>query len=149
MGTSVAVELDVSTRILLGVVPNLEARFRSILQGYELDFISTLGQAQAALRAARYDMVIVGVLFDESRMFDLLRLVRADERHRSAPIVCVRSQLAISSRTILEGLEIAIKALTANAFLDLQNFTDDAQGNARVRGILDQLLARNVNGTRA
>ena len=139
-GTLVAVSAHVRRRILLAVVPNLEPRFRRILDGCELEFVHTLVDAQQALRSDKYDMIVVGVLFDESRMFDLLRFVRTEETHRTTPIVCVRSQLAISSRAILESLEIAVKALSANAFLDLQNFPDDADGNARLRRILDKLM---------
>ena len=143
MGTPVAVCRNVG-RILLGVIPDLEARFRAILRGYEPTFVSTLQSALTELRSAKYDMVIVGVLFDESRMFDLLRQVHAMDK--DLPLVCVRSRLAISSPIVLEGLEVAVKALGANAFLDLQRFADDAEGNARLRRLLDDLLA-DVNAT--
>jgi hypothetical protein len=34
-------------------------------------------------------MVILGVMFDESRMFELLRLVRTFEPNRLTPVVCM------------------------------------------------------------
>jgi hypothetical protein len=34
----------------------------------------------------------------------------------------------------------AVKAMTANGFLDLDHFADDAEGNARIRRIVDYLI---------
>jgi hypothetical protein len=69
-------------KILLGVLPNLQAGFRAIFEVCEVNFVHTLVRAREALRSDKYDMIVDGVLFDESRMFDLLRLVRTGEKHR-------------------------------------------------------------------
>ena len=44
------------------------------------------------------------------------------------------------SAVAIEGLDHAVKAMLANAFLDLNRFPDDADGNARVRRIVDYLI---------
>jgi len=40
----------------------------------------------------------------------------------------------------IEGLDHAVKAMLANAFLNLNKFPDHAEGNARVRRIVDYLI---------
>jgi hypothetical protein len=54
------------------VVPTLEAWSREISEGCEPKFLQTLVQPRTALRSDKYDRIVVGVLFEESRMFDLL-----------------------------------------------------------------------------
>jgi hypothetical protein len=40
----------------------------------------------------------------------------------------------------VEGLDHAVKAMTANGFLDLHRFPDDDNGNSRIRRIIDYLI---------
>jgi hypothetical protein len=89
----------------------------------------------------RFDMIVVAVHFDDSRMFDLLRHLQASGRHGAAPVVCVRSQQFASPAIGIEGLEIATKALGARLFLDLTRYAEDEQGNAAVRRRLEALLS--------
>ena len=49
---------------------------KRILAGHVLTIPHSVEEAERDLRAREYHMVILGVLFDESRMFELLRLVR-------------------------------------------------------------------------
>ena len=44
------------------------------------------------------------------------------------------------SDVAVEGLDHAVKAMTANGFLNLENIPDDEDGNARIRRIVDYLI---------
>jgi hypothetical protein len=101
---------------------------------------ASVEDAEAALQARQFALVILGVHFDESRMFELLRLVRIYDRNRLTPVVCVLSRKSKMSDVAIEGLDHAVKAMLANAFLNLNKFPDDADGNARVRRIVDYLI---------
>lgn len=118
------------------VADNGERRLTEILAGYEVVAVQTLAEAQRALARGRFDMVIIAVHFDESRMFDLLRYVQG----QGTQAVCVRSQQFVSPAISIEGLEIAAKALGARLFLDLTWYAETPQGNAAVRSLLDALL---------
>jgi len=131
----------VTRRILVADTPLADRRLAAILSGYELVFERTLDAAGRALAGPRFDIVLVGVHFDESRMFDLLRQLRTTAPHAGLPVVCVRSHQFVSPAITIEGLEIAAKALGCKLFLDLTKYSDDAQGNAEVRRLLDGLLA--------
>ena len=127
-------------RILVADTPEGDRRISAILAGYDLVFVRTLGEAQRALDHQRFALVLVGVHFDDSRMFDLLRHVQAVGGPPGCAVICMRSQHFHSPAITIEGLEIAAKALGCNLFLDLTWYADDATGNAAVRMMLEALL---------
>ena len=122
--------------ILVADRPESDRRLAAILAGHELVFVRTLAEALRALRGRRFDLVLVGVHFDESRMFDLMRGLT-----EGTQVVCVRTQQFQSPAITLEGLEIAAKALGCALFLDLTWYADDETGNGAVRKLLDALLS--------
>lgn len=126
-------------KILVADVPQMDERYSAALAGWEIGFVRTLGQARQALAAARHDAVAIGVYFDDSQMFDLLRVLRADRVHGEVPIVCVRGRAgfaAVATRT----LETTVKALGADEFLDLIDCGDDARASAALRGAVERLV---------
>ena len=122
--------------ILVADRPDSDRRLAAILAGHELVFARTLAEALRALRGRRFDLVLVGVHFDESRMFDLMRGLT-----EGTQVVCVRTQQFQSHAITLEGLEIAAKALGCALFLDLTWYADAETGNGAVRKLLEALLS--------
>ena len=95
------------------------------------------GRRAAWALAAGIPIFALGVYFDDSQMFDLLRLVRADALHASVPVVCVRGRpgfTAVSSRS----LEIAVKALGADEFIELPA---GENGDGALRAAVARLMA--------
>lgn len=120
-------------------VPEMDARYSDSLAGCELAFVRTVPEAREALAAQRYDLVAIGVYFDDSQMFDLVRVVRNDDTQNELPIVCVRSGpgfTAVTART----LETTLKALAVDEFVDLVHFGDEQSGNAALRASVERLL---------
>ena len=124
--------------ILLAVAES--ERLKRILAGHRLTIPTNIDEAKAELQEREFAMIIVGVHFDESRMFELLRLVRTYKINQLTPVVCVLAVPSKLSDVAIEGLDHAVKAMLANAFLNLNKFPDDEQGNARVRRIVDYLI---------
>jgi DNA-binding response OmpR family regulator len=125
-------------KILVADVPQMDARYAAALAGWDIDFVRTIGEARQALAAARHDLVAIGVYFDDSQMFDLLRLLRADRAHRGVPIVCVRGRpgfTAVSSRT----LALSVHALGADEFVDLLDL-EEPQVSAALRSAVERLV---------
>ena len=117
----------------------MDGRYAVALGGWPLEFVRSLRDARALLEAKRYRLVVVGVYFDDSQMFDLVRAIRNDETHNEAPIVCVRGGpgfAAVTTRT----LEMACRALSADAFVDLIQYTDEAAGDAELRAVVQRYL---------
>lgn len=128
-------------RILIADTPEADRRISAILAGYDLVFVRTMSEAQRALDREPFALVLVGVHFDDSRMFDLLRHMQAKGLRNGCAVVCMRSQHFVSPAITIEGLEIAAKALGCNLFLDLTWYADDAAGNAAVRTLLEALIS--------
>ena len=125
--------------ILVADVPSMDGRYAVAFAGWPLEFVRSLRDARAALEAKHYRLVVVGVYFDDSQMFDLVRAIRNDETHNEAPIVCVRGGpgfAAVTTRT----LEMACRALSADAFVDLIQYTDEAAGDAELRAVVQRYL---------
>jgi CheY-like chemotaxis protein len=131
-------------KILVADVPDGDRRMTTILAGHELTFVHTLGEAQRMLASEKFALILIGVHFDDSRMFDLLRHLQANRVQGDVPrgcaVICMRSQHFNSPAITIEGLEIAAKALGCNLFLDLTWYAEDAAGNAAIRTLLDALL---------
>ena len=113
-----------------------DARLSAILADYDLAFVHTIDEAKAVLAVRTFDLITISVHFDESRMFDLLRYVRWQERHRATPVVCVQTADFTRHAIAAEGVEIAVKALGGTAYLDLKSI-----GNDEARRAIDDLLA--------
>ena len=129
------------TRILIADRPNGDRRLFEILSGHEVIFVRTMTEAERVLERQEIDLIMVGVHFDDSRMFDLLRYVRSSARHAERPLACFRSHRFASAAAIsMEGLEVAARALACRLFLDLTKYPDDAHGNREVRKLVDGLL---------
>jgi DNA-binding NtrC family response regulator len=123
-------------KILIADTREGDRRISQILAGHELVFVRTLSEARRTLQREQFALVLVGVHFDDSRMFDLLRALQGS----APPVVCMRSHEFASPAITIEGLEIAAKTLGAILFLDLTWYADDPTGNGAVRQLLEALI---------
>lgn len=126
-----------ASRILVADTPEGDRRIAGILAGYELVFVRTLEAARRALAEDGFALALIGVHFDDSRMFDLLRNLQGSK----VPAVCIRSHHFASTSISVEGLQVATRALGCALFLDLTWYADDARGNDAVRKQLESLIA--------
>lgn len=127
------------TKILVAM--ENEDRMVRVLDGHHLTVVKTCDEARLLLERETFGIVILGVHFDESQMFSLLGDIRAHAQYRKVPILCVLGGRGrILTDVAVEGLDHAVKAMTANGFLNLENFPDDEKGNARLRRIVDYLI---------
>lgn len=130
------------TRILLAAAQDVGERLHRVLAGHEIVVARSLDKAIELVEQQQFGMVVIDVHFDDSQMFELLHHVRTNRQDHRVPVVCilgVRHTIPMS-KVMIEGLNYAVKALTANAFLDLAQMPDDEAGNARLRRIIDYLI---------
>ena len=131
-----------AAKIIVAIVPTKVDLWRRILAGYEFVVVMTLREAMQRLGEEGLAMVIIGVHFDESRMFGLLEAIRSQTKHRDIPVLGVLSpgQYAFSD-IALEGIDRAVNALGASGLLNLDQFPDDARGEGEIRSIVDYLIS--------
>ncbi len=89
------------------------------LPGRELSFVHDLAEAKVALAGGDYDMVVVGMHFDESQAFALLAHLRTRQRYGYVPVVCVRIMATLLPHEMFRAIEDAIKMLGAVAFIEI------------------------------
>lgn len=134
-----------NAKILIAAFPGARTRIEKVLKGHELVFADTMAEAIARLDRERFDMVLIGTQFDESRMFDLLRYLQsAAKRHNSTSIVCFRGMISVpaSETAVVEGLSLGCRLLGASGFYDFAGYPKDEEGNATVRRILESHFPR-------
>jgi DNA-binding NtrC family response regulator len=120
--------------ILIADVPELEEFLRGCFPGRPVLFVSHFQDATAALAGRDFGLILIGMHFDDSQMFALLRHVRKLRRHAQTPVVCVRALPSILSRSAQESIEHAARILGATAFLDMAPGADAA---AELRCLLE------------
>lgn len=108
-------------KVLVADIPEADEKIRECLPGHDLHFVRTLGQAVRELRKDGYQLIVIGMHFDDSRMFDLLRYVRTLHVHKDVPVICVQCQEIMLSSAVLKNMEDAVKALGGTAFVDLRD----------------------------
>ena len=96
-------------RILVAASPEPRAIVERILAGHELSRAETMAQAEQFLHERTFDLIIGTIVFDESRMFDLLRLVKGGlpywtierfQQNTSLPLEHVLDLIGVPRRTL-------------------------------------------------
>ena len=134
---------NVTPRVLLAARPDACAPFRAAVYGYaEVVEAQTMGAALAKLKGASPIHLICSTLFfDESRMFDLLRWVRAELPH--IPFICARALPKDIPQISLEAVRIAADSLGAAAFIDIPALAKEG-GAASLSERLRRLLLGHI-----
>ena len=134
-------------RILVAASSEPRAILERMLTGHELSCPDTLKQAEALLRERSFDLIVCTVYFDESRMFDLLRLAKASPEWGRIPFVCARLRPHVFNAPIaLEAVAFTCKALGAAAFLNVADYPDPER---EIRAAIERLLATGSAGATA
>jgi CheY-like chemotaxis protein len=106
--------------------------------------VATLGQARRAL-ADRPALVVCGCQFDEGRMYDLLRHMKASPMLADVPFVAVRCvEDDLLADALYESVKIAVRALGGNAFVDLLRWKrrwGEAEAAHRLTELVQSLAA--------
>jgi CheY-like chemotaxis protein len=120
-------------KILVAASAEPRAMLGRILAGHDLSFAETMEQAEQLLRERNFDLIVCTVYFDESRMFDLLRLAKDTPEWQGIPFVCVRLRRhVLESPIALQGVAFTCKALGATAFLNITDYPVDPERQIRV-----------------
>ena len=112
--------------MLVATIPAAAERLSRLLIGQRLVCPVNLAEAQAALSRERFALAVMGVHFDESRMFDLISSARVSPLNRDVPIVCVLGVRRKMSKLTVHLLQETISGMSGCQFLDLTMIADDA-----------------------
>lgn len=134
-------------KVLAADKPEGIQTLRNILNGHaDILSASTLSDAAAMLNGQSVDLILCGIHFDDSRMFDLLGLARQSARTKDIPFLVFRDMANQLDRIFSKSIEIAAMSLGAIGFIDLfslkQNFGIVEADKQFRRLVLEQLHAK-------
>ena len=119
-------------KILVAASSEPRAIVERILAGHELCGAETMAQAERCLRQGTFDLVICTIVFDESRMFDLLRLAKSRAEWQQIPFVCARVRdHVLRSPTALQAAAFTCRTLGGDGFLDIADYRVDPEREMR------------------
>src|SRR5688572_11652246 len=100
-----------AARVLVADVPEQDEKIRECLPEHDLTFVRTMVEAVRELRRDGYEVIVIGLHFDESRMFELLSYVRSLPKYDDTPVLCVQGLELHVSEAIRKNIDMAVKAL--------------------------------------
>src|SRR4051812_43884650 len=106
-------------RVLVANVPEMDAKVTECLPEHDLTFVRTMAEAMRALRHDGFQLIVIGLDFDEHRMLELLQYVRTLPKYKEVPVVCVHAEYLNLSEAVMRNIDVAVKALGGLAFLNL------------------------------
>lgn len=120
----------------------IEALRRALTTPFHLVGATHFAQARAALEDLP-DLVVCGCHFDEGRMYDLLRHMKATRDLARIPFLAVRVVEGELDDPFYESVKIAVHALGGDAFVDVLRWRrkyGEAEANARLTALLQKLV---------
>jgi len=111
---------------------------------HQLTVVSKMRAAEAALEQGTFDLIIIGVHFDESRMFDLLPKVKASANNADKPIICFCGRDTEMTRYMHDSLEFSSKKLGAWMYLDQHLYNVVQNSDAELRRVIQRSLTKQM-----
>lgn len=115
-------------KILVAASPKPGEVIERVLTGpdHELVCVHTMSKAEQSLRKNSFDLIICTIVFDDSRMFEFLRLAKSRPAWRPIPFICVRAREEVLRVPLaLEAVRFTAMALGAVAFLDVTDYREN------------------------
>jgi hypothetical protein len=126
-------------RILVAASIEPRVIVERMLAGHELRCAETMAQAEERLGDETFDLIFCTLVFDDSKMFDLLRFVKSRPEWQRIPFIGARVRAHIfRSPSVLEGAAIACRELGAAAFLDIAQYTEEPE--RKMREAIERIL---------
>lgn len=127
-------------KILIAASPEPRAILQRMLHEHELICADTMAHAEKLLEEhGSFDQIVCTIVFDESRMLDLLQLVQSKPKWKHIPFVCARTRpTSVHSAVALESIGIACKAMGAASFLNITDYKREPEHE--MRKAIEQLL---------
>lgn len=114
------------SKLLIATRPRgVESMTRALSSEFDLVFCQSMAEAQDLLEHERFDLIGSGTNFDDSRMFDLLRYVKAQSSTKSTPFVCIKVRHGILPPEAYETIAKAVILCGAAAFIDYGKWVNE------------------------
>lgn len=102
--------------------------------------------AVAQLEEVSFDLILIGVMFDESRMYDLLPLTKT-ERNRNTPVICFATVDTPITRIMSESIEMTCAVFGVWMYLDRQKFAEAQSPDDEMARLIERCLTHEARKT--
>lgn len=126
--------------VLIADTPKESASLKRILSGHELVVVHTMEAALSNLQGHTFDLIVAALHFDDSQMFDLIRVVKACPKNASSPIICFCSRDTEMARFMHESLELTTRTLGAWMYLSEHAYNVFQDPDAELRRVMERCL---------
>jgi CheY-like chemotaxis protein len=130
--------------ILIADTPQAFVSLKVILDAHELVIAYTMEAALANVQKEIFDLIIVGVHFDRSQMFELIRQVQESSINAAKPIISFSARDTEMTRVIHESIEIASKAAGAWMYLDAHSYNVYKEPEEELRRVIERCLTEEA-----
>ncbi len=121
------------------------ANLKRILQpGHVLVAVNTMVDAVGKLGKQAFDLIIVGVHFEESRMFELIPKIRRFPENANTPIICFCTRDTAMTRIMHDSLNLSSRALGAWMYLDQHEYNVKRDPDAELRRVIERCLTHEA-----
>jgi CheY-like chemotaxis protein len=135
-------------KILIAAAPKPLDIMARCLAGHEISCVETIAKAEHLLSRQQFDLIVCTVVFDDSRILEFLRLVKAHPEWQKTPFVCARVRSdVLPSKLAIEAVKYTTKALGAVAFIDVADYRINPEREMRnaIEQLLDSKLPQNTD----
>jgi response regulator RpfG family c-di-GMP phosphodiesterase len=130
-----------SPRILIADSRKDESFIQSLLAPeFEVIAVTTMKQATKLLKEEQFDLIMVDVRFDESRMFEVMQLSRILPLSAEKPVICFAVEVTPIGRIVHESLCFTARALGAWMFLSLHDLAEVEARRAELLRVIQRCL---------
>lgn len=105
-------------RILIADEVDGLKRLSAILESEELRFGHSFDEALFLLETIQFDLIVVGIYFDESRALELFRLTKTLELAKNTPLVFVRTQPSNRAAELKKTIQALGHVLNLHGFVE-------------------------------
>lgn len=128
-------------RILIADTQEKDSFIQHLLKPkHEPVVVTTMSQAAIELKRQAFDLIIIDLHFDESRMFDAMHLVKAIPKNADKPVICLGSQNSSVTRAVSDSLSFTARAIGAWMYLDLPTYNQTQDPQAEVLRLIERCL---------
>ncbi len=107
---------------------------------HEFVVATSMGKAATALKSEVFDLIIIDLGFDESRMFEAMQLVKTISKNADKPVICISTGSAKIQRPLLDSVDFTARAMGAWMFLDVNDYNQTQSQKSELLRVIDRCL---------
>lgn len=107
------------TKILVAIRPEAEPAVEEALDGYDLLIVRSVQEAVQCFGKNDIDFFMVGILFDDSKALEFIKIIRAEQKYADTPILVVRLMPTMHEEMLRTVMETMLAAKVVKNYFEI------------------------------